>query len=81
VRLQGHVIIELCLAGALLAGGSIGAVHGIRYLRADVSGADGAPAVPGAPLGAHGDLSSVPDVRVALETTGTFMGMSDELLL
>jgi aspartate/methionine/tyrosine aminotransferase len=30
-------MIELCLAGALLAGSSFGAVRGVRYLRADLT--------------------------------------------
>ena len=82
LRLQGHVLIELCLAGALLAGVGVGAFHGVRYLRADVTApSTAAPAVPGAPLGARRELSSIPDLRVALEGTGTFLGMSDELLL
>jgi hypothetical protein len=82
LRLQGHVLIELCLAGALLAGAGVGAFHGIRHLRADVATtATATPDVPTAPLGARHDLSSIPDLRVALEGTGTFLGMSDELLL
>jgi len=73
---------ELCLAGALLAAGSFGAVRGVRVLRAlgDATTAT-APAGPAAPLGARRELSSLPDLRVALETTGTFLGMSDEILL
>src|SRR6476659_8949031 len=74
-------MIELCLASALLAAGGICASRAVHYLRADVTTQGAAPAVPASPLGAHGDLSSLPDVRVALETTGTFLGMSDELLL
>jgi hypothetical protein len=74
-------MIELCLASALLAAGGIGASRAVHFLRADVTTQSAAPVVPAPPLGAHGDLSSLPDVRVALETTGTFLGMSDELLL
>src|SRR3954471_9313398 len=74
-------MIELCLAGALLAGGSFGAVRGVRYLRADVTATPPPVAAPSGPLGARRDLSSLPDLRVALETNGTFLGMSDELLL
>ena len=73
---------ELCLAAALLAGGGFGAARGVRYLRADARDAVAAPSPRRpAPLGARRDLSSLPDLRVALETTGTFLGMSDELLL
>jgi len=41
------------------------------------------PASSGAQAGlrSRGDLSSLPDLRVALESAGTFLGMSDELLL
>ena len=81
MRLQGHVLTELCLAGALLAATSIGASRGVRYLRTDVEPHAFVAATPSAPLGARRDLSSLPDMRVALETTGTFLGMSDELLL
>ena len=81
LRLQGHVLTELCLAGALLAATSIGASRGVRYLRTDVEPHAFVASTPSAPLGARRDLSSLPDMRVALETTGTFLGMSDELLL
>jgi hypothetical protein len=81
VRLRGHVTTELCLAAALLAAGGFGAARGIRELRATVTTQPVVPPAPAAPLGAHNDLSSLPDLRVALETTGTFLGMSDELLL
>src|SRR5215470_11862012 len=72
---------ELGLAAALLAAGSIGVVRGVHYVRATMTTQAAAPSAPEAPLETRDDLSSVPDVRVALETTGTFLGMSDELLL
>jgi hypothetical protein len=82
VRLQGYVITELCLAAALLTGGGFGAIHGVRILRATVPiQSSVAPALPGAPPGARRELSSLADLRVGLESTGTFLGMSDELLL
>jgi hypothetical protein len=81
MRLQGHVLTEVCLAAALLGAASIGAVHGVRSMRTSGTTPTIAPPVPAAPLGARKDLSSLPDLRVALETTGTFLGMSDELLL
>jgi hypothetical protein len=81
LRLQGHVATELCLAAALLTAGGLGAVRGIHHLRATVSPQAVAPALPSMPLGARDDLSTLPDLRVGLETTGTFLGMSDELLL
>jgi len=72
---------ELGLAAALLAASGLGAVRGVRYLRATVATETTATPPPTAPLGTRRDLSSLPDLRVALETNGTFLGMSDELLL
>ena len=72
---------EICLAAALLAGGSIVAMQGVRYFRASEATPTVVAQPPAAPLGARAELSSLPDMRVALETTGTFLGMSDELLL
>ena len=74
-------MIELCLAGTLLAGVGFGAARGVRYLSADLATQSPPVAVPTGPQGARRDLSSLPDLRVALETNGTFLGMSDELLL
>jgi len=81
VRLPGHVTTELCLAAALIGAGSFGAIKGVRTLRRSVATQTIAPPTPNAPLGARADLPNLPDLRVALETTGTFLGMSDELLL
>ena len=76
-------MIELCLAAALLTAGQLrrrarGSVICARRVRRHTRSP---PALPNAPLGARRDLSSLPDLRVGLETTGTFLGMSDELLL
>jgi hypothetical protein len=74
---------ELGLVAALLAAASFGALHGVRYLRATATptAQTAVPSLPGGPPGARREMSGLPDVRVALETTGTFLGMSDELLL
>jgi hypothetical protein len=72
---------ELCLAAALVTAGTFGAVRGIQQLRASVATHAQIPPAPTAPLVSRRDLSSLPDLRVGLETTGTFLGMSDELLL
>ncbi|HEY7370668.1 MAG TPA: hypothetical protein VIF57_00725 [Polyangia bacterium] len=72
---------ELGLAATLLAAGGFGAVHGVRYLRATVATQTAPAPAPAAPLETRRELSSLPDLRVSLETTGTFLGMSDELLL
>ena len=77
------MLIELTVASALLGAGAFGAFHGVRHLRVVVANQttpDTAPARV-TPLAARKDLSTLPDVRVALETSGTFLGMSDELLL
>jgi hypothetical protein len=75
-------LTELGLAAALLAAASVGAVRGVRHLRATMGDPRApAPSLPSAPLGARREMSSLPDLRVALETSGTFLGMSDELLL
>jgi hypothetical protein len=80
VRLPGYVLAELAVAGLLVGGGSLGAFRGVRQLRA-VLAAHSIAANSAPPLGARPDLSSLPDLRVALESSGTFLGMSDELLL
>jgi hypothetical protein len=72
---------ELGLAAALLAAGSFGAVRGVEYVRSTMTTPTAATPAPAAPLETRRDLSSLPDLRVSLETTGTFLGMSDELLL
>jgi hypothetical protein len=81
LRLPGLVFAELTVAAALLAGGGFGAVRGARYVRGTMATHGAAPAPRMASLGTRKDLSNLPDPRVALEATGTFMGMSDELLL
>jgi hypothetical protein len=72
---------ELGLAATLLAAGGFGVARGVHYLRATVATETAPASAPSAPLGTRRDLSSLPDLRVALETNGTFLGMSDELLL
>jgi hypothetical protein len=82
LRLPGHLLAELTVAATLLAGGGFGAVRGferVRGLVASRAAVEQAP--PLARLQPRGDLSATPDLRVALEATGTFLGMSDELLL
>jgi hypothetical protein len=80
VRLPGLILTELMVATTVLVGGAFGVVHGARGLRVALA-SRGAAAVAYAPLTPRKDLSSMPDLRVALEASGTFMGMSDELLL
>jgi hypothetical protein len=58
----------------------VGALYGVRHARTTTA-SRAATAPPSPALGARHDLSNLPDLRVALESGGTFMGMSDELLL
>lgn len=80
MRLPGYVSIELGVAAALLAGGGLGARYGARQVRAALAARNHAAATA-VPLPERGDLSEIGDLRVSLESSGTFMGMSDELLL
>jgi hypothetical protein len=76
------VLAELAVAGSLLAGAGYGASRGVRRVEAVLaSHAAAERAAASAPLGTRRDISTVPDLRVSLETAGTFLGMSDELLL
>jgi hypothetical protein len=76
------VLTELTVAATLLAGGGFGAVRGLERVRGLVASRTAVEqAPPLSRLQPRGDLSATPDLRVALEATGTFLGMSDELLL
>jgi hypothetical protein len=78
MRLAGYVAAEFTIATALLAGGVTGATFAVLRLRHAVAPHALAPVEP---LAARDDLSSLGGLRVALESSGTFLGMSDELLL
>jgi hypothetical protein len=84
VRLVGYIVVETSLALSLAAGLGVVGVQGVtrgrallRAHRAEAALRAGGPAG----LRSRNDLSSLPDLRVALESAGTFLGMSDELLL
>jgi hypothetical protein len=83
MRLPGLIAVELTVAATVVAGGGYGAVLGARHLRSMMAehASSSSGHAPGPPLSARRDLSTLPDPRVALEASGTFMGMSDELLL
>jgi hypothetical protein len=81
MRLPGHIAAELVLASALLAGGGFGAVRAVVHVRSVLAVRAGAAPDAPEPLHERRDLSVSPDLRVALESTGTFLGMSDEILL
>lgn len=81
-------MIELTVAGALLTGTGLGGAWAIREVRAlrDGTAAAGRRArMPTAPrvasLRPRQELSGEASPEVALESSGTFLGMSDELLL
>jgi hypothetical protein len=92
VRLAGCILIEAALATSLLAAIGLAGAQGVSHLRraprraaatAASPARDGGDVRPPAPpaLRSRGELSSLPGLRVALESSGTFLGMSDELLL
>ena len=85
MRLVGYVLIETSLAATMLAGLGFAGVEGVirarAFMRDRRAVAALASSAPPPELRSRGDLSSLPDLRVALESAGTFLGMSDELLL
>jgi hypothetical protein len=86
MRLPGCLLIELAVAGALLAGTGLGGAWAVREVRALRAGAANqqrsAGRQPRGPsLHARQELSSDSGGEVSLESSGTFLGMSDELLL
>jgi hypothetical protein len=93
VRLAGYIVVEATLAGSLLIGVGAATARGVWYLRAVLGDHRAAVAAADAhataanlraaapALRSRAELSSLPDLRVALESSGTFLGMSDELLL
>jgi len=80
VRLPGYILAELAVATVVVGGSGYGAAHGVRRLRAILTARSLAAQAPPA-LAPRRDLSTLPDLRVSLEASGTFLGMSDELLL
>jgi hypothetical protein len=80
VRLPGLILAELTIAATVVAGGGYGAVRATRQVRGVLAARAIAQRVP-APLAPRKDLSSLAEPLIALEASGTFMGMSDELLL
>ncbi len=85
MRLGGYILVEATLAAALLTGAGFAGVVGVNRLRAawrhGGAAAAALAAEPRRMLSTRGELSNLPDLRVALESAGTFLGMSDELLL
>jgi hypothetical protein len=80
VRLPGLICAELTVAATVVAGGGWGVMSASRHARAVMASRDAAGRAP-APLAPRKDLSALPDPVIALEAAGSFMGMSDELLL
>jgi hypothetical protein len=81
VRLPGLILAELTLAATVVAGGGYGVVRVSRQARTALTMQMAASGAAPEPLAARKDLSSLPEPLIALEAAGTFMGMSDELLL
>jgi hypothetical protein len=81
MRLPGYVFLELLVLGTLASGAVVVGFVGVRQLRGAIASRDAAPLPSGAPPTERRELSSPPEMRVSLESTGTFLGMSDELLL
>ena len=81
MRLPGLILAELAIAATVVAGGGYGGVRAVRYARHALGSHVLAIRGPATPLAPRKDLSTLPDPRVALEASGNFMGMSDELLL
>src|SRR4029077_11038110 len=85
VRLGGYILVEATLAAALLTGVGLAGVVGITRVRQlwrqerVIALGIAVHLPPG--RRSRPALSSLPDLRVALESAGTFLGMSDELLL
>jgi len=79
MRLPGYVFLELLVVSALASGVVVVGFVGVRQLRGAVASRDTAPRPE--PLEARRELASPPEMRVSLESAGTFLGMSDELLL
>ena len=82
MRLGGYILVEATLAAALLTGAGVVGVAGVTRIRQAWRHA-AVPLVeePAPGLRSRPELSSLPDLRVVLESAGTFLGMSDELLL
>jgi hypothetical protein len=88
VRLGGYILVEATLTATLIAGLGVAGVEGVSRARALLRARRSAAALPARAgddaspaLRWRGDLSSLPDLRVALESAGSFLGMADELLL
>jgi hypothetical protein len=80
VRLPGYILAELAVAGILVAGGGFGALQAVRHLRVRAVGPVASEAGDGTPAPRR-ELSALSPMHVQLESSGTFLGMADELLL
>jgi hypothetical protein len=84
VRLATCIAIEVTFAASLLVGAGLAGVTGVAHVRTMLAAPAAAPRAaegPAPALRSRGELSALPDMRVSLESSGTFLGMSDELLL
>ncbi len=85
MRLAGCLLLEGAVASVLLGGGGLVGARAVTEIRAALSAAPAlGPARVGGPrtsLQARDDLSPEAAPEVAIESSGTFLGMSDDLLL
>lgn len=75
------MLTELAVAATLLSGATFGAWQAVSRVRATLTSRAAVQRAAAPRLASRGELSTLPDLRVSLEATGTFLGMSDELLL
>ncbi len=81
MRLWRYVVAELAVAAGLVAGAGYAGTLAVSAVVHRLEGAaerarDGAAALP-----PRGDISDPPDIAINEESSGTFLGMADELLL
>ena len=82
MRLGGCVLVELSVASSFLLGAGIAAQRVGSAVAAELARRDGPPPdLRTSVLLARSDLSALPDLAIATEPAGSFLGMSDEILL
>lgn len=82
MRLGGCILLELCLASTFIVGAGFAAQRVGSAVTRELARHDGPPAdLSAANLVARRDLSVLPEVDIAREPAGSFLGMSDEILL
>jgi hypothetical protein len=80
VRLGGCILVELTLAGGLLFGGGFAAERAATAVAAEIRSAGHVAGLGPAPTPRQ-EISEAPDPAITQEPAGTFLGMSDDVLL